>query len=238
MGRPYRTLHRFRGWAPAQGFTLIELLVVISIIALLATLTVGLTGVASRKSKEARIQSDLNKLVTAIEAYKATLGSYPRDNPGKPTTNQLYYELSGTFYENGTYRVPSGSEQLSGQAVKQVFNAPGFANSVRPGEKLKFTEDFKPSQYKEVNLDPDVEVLAVAVPGPEVTTIQSRGGNVQVPLRIRATDGTTVNPWMYDSSSPNRNNRQGFDLWTDVVIGGKVIRFSNWESGGVVVSGR
>ena len=60
-----------------SGFTLVELLVVISIMGVLAGLTVGLSGVASRKSKEGRIRGDLNRLVTLIENYKAKMGFYP-----------------------------------------------------------------------------------------------------------------------------------------------------------------
>src|SRR5262245_47967948 len=64
------------------GFTLIELLVVISVIGLVAGLTVGLSGVASGKSKESRIRGDLNRLVTLIENYRAKLGSYPPSPDG------------------------------------------------------------------------------------------------------------------------------------------------------------
>src|SRR5690242_13512197 len=80
------------------AFTLIELLVVISIIGVLAGLTVGLTGLATRRSKESRIRGEMTKLINAIENYKSAIGSYPPDNPGFPSTNQLFYELSGTVY--------------------------------------------------------------------------------------------------------------------------------------------
>jgi len=70
------------------AFTLIELLVVISIIGILAGLTVGLSGVASRKSKESRIRGDLNRLVTVIENYKARLGSYPPSPDGLTRKNK------------------------------------------------------------------------------------------------------------------------------------------------------
>ena len=83
-----------------SAFTLIELLVVIAIIGVLASLTVGLSSVASRKSKESRVRGELDKLATAIDNYKAALGTYPPDNPGKPWLNQLFYELSGTIYTN------------------------------------------------------------------------------------------------------------------------------------------
>lgn len=218
----------------SAGFTLIELLVVISIIALLASLTVGLSGVASRKSKEARLKSDLNKLVTAIESYTAAIGSPPRDNPGKPSTNQLFYELSGTFYDGQSFRTANGAESIPRDTVASFFGAPGFGNSVRPGDTLKFSHEFKASEYKEVSRNPDIEILQVPVKGPNEFTLAS---GAKAPLPIRAADGSVINPWLYDSSSRTRrnNNPNGFDLWAEVIIGSKIIRFSNWERDPVVI---
>jgi prepilin-type N-terminal cleavage/methylation domain-containing protein len=221
--------------AAREGFTLIELLVVISIIALLASLTVGLSGVASRKSKESRIKADLNKLATAIDGYIAAIGSPPRDNPGKPSTNQLFYELTGTIFENGSFHIPSRAETITPQAITTFFNAPGFGNSVRPTDNLKFTHEFKPADFKEISRTPDVEILVVPVKGP--TSFTTPAGRGPAPLAIQSADGTIVNPWLYDSSSANRNNNKpnGYDLWTEVIIGNKVIRFSNWEKDPVVI---
>lgn len=219
---------RFFGRGLREGFTLIELLVVISIIAVLAGLSVGLVGVASRKNKEARLKAELSKYVTAIDNYKAALGAFPPDNPGRPSTNQLFYELSGTIFGNGTFTVPSRQESISVVNVKAIFGRSGIANSARDEKDLKFTEGFKAAQYKEISLpspNVDVELLAVPVRGP--TEFRYRGGTS--PLAIKSRDGTTFNPWLYDSSSTNRNNANGFDLWTEVVIGKKIIRFSNWE---------
>jgi prepilin-type N-terminal cleavage/methylation domain-containing protein len=229
-------LTRMTGCHPGslKAFTLIELLVVISIIALLASLTVGLSGVAGRKSKESRIKADLNKLITAIDGYIGAIGSPPRDNPGKPSTNQLFYELTGTIFENGQFHIPSRTETISPQAISTFFNAPGFGNSVRPGDNLKFSHEFRASEYKEISSNPDIEILIVPVKGPSTFTTAN---GTKAPLPITAADKTVVNPWLYDCSSPNRNNNKpnGFDLWTEVVIGNKIIRFSNWEKDPVVI---
>src|SRR4051812_1695511 len=64
----------------ARAFTLIELLVVISIIGVLASLVVGLSGVAGRKSKESRVKVELSRLINAVENYKSTMGFYPPDH--------------------------------------------------------------------------------------------------------------------------------------------------------------
>jgi len=220
-----------------SAFTLIELLVVIAIIGVLASLTVGLSSVASRKSKESRVRAELDQLATAIDNYKAALGTYPPDNPGMPSTNQLFYELSGTLYEQaggrGYFSTPGGQERIPADAVRTIFNARGFGNSVRPGDSLKFTEEFKPTEYGEISGEIDVEVLVVPVKGPDRFTYR----NVTAPLAIpvRGNPKTKLNPWLYDASSPIRNNRKSFDLWTEVVIGRNIVRFSNWEKDPVVV---
>ena len=220
-----------------RGFTIVELLVVISIIALLASLTVGLSSVASRKSKESWLTGDLAKLGTAIDSYHAGIGSYPRDNSRTPAINQLYYELSGTFYQraggDGFFSLQNSDQRISSRAVADFFNAPGFANSVsvESGEKPKFTEEFKPDQVKQISQVPNFEILVAPVKGPPQFTHY----RTTMPLAIKAVDGTVVNPWLYDSSSVTRNNRNGYDLWAEVVIGRDIIRFSNWESTPTVI---
>ncbi|MCF7763688.1 MAG: type II secretion system GspH family protein [Verrucomicrobia bacterium] len=215
-----------------RAFTIVELLVVISIIALLASLTVGLSSIASRKSKESRMQGELNKLVTAIESYHAAIGSYPRDNPFTPAVNQLYYELSGTYFSRsgnqGFFSLPNRDQRMSSRAVEEFFHAPGFANSVSvdSGDKPKYTEEFKPEQVKRINQDPAFEVLVAPVKGPGQFTHNGR----ELTLAMKSADGTMVNPWLYDSSSAQRNNRESYDLWAVVVIGKNLVRFSNWES--------
>ncbi|MBI4658484.1 MAG: type II secretion system protein [Verrucomicrobia bacterium] len=233
---PVEPWNRFQ--QESNAFTLIELLVVISIIGVLASLTVGLSGVASRKSKESRVRGDLDRYVTAIENYKAALGTYPPDNPGRPSTNQLYYELSGTYYEQsgnrGYFTTPDRSERIGADSIRAVFNASGFGNSVRVGDTLKFSEEFKSTQYGEIQGELDVEVLKVPVKGPERFTYQGRPP-AQLAIPERGNPQNKLNPWLYDASSPNRNNRKTFDLWAEVIIGRNIVRFSNWENEPVVI---
>jgi hypothetical protein len=195
-------------------------------------LSIGLVGVAARKNKESRVKAELNKYLTAIENYKASLGSYPPDNPGKPSPNQLFYELSGTIFENGKFSIPSRQESVSSANVKAIFGRDGFANSSRNEKELKLTEDFKPSQFRELDIpSADIEVLVVPVNGPTNSTYHGQN----FALRTRAKDGTFINPWLYDSSSTNRNNANGFDLWAEIIIGRNIVRISNWEKEPVVI---
>src|SRR3954471_9984414 len=96
-----------------QAFTLIELLAVIAIIALLAGIVLGTAGLATWKSRESRIKAEKDRLVTAIEDYKAVMGNFPPDNQDTSVNlndaqqyhercgkNPLFYELSGCTFDN------------------------------------------------------------------------------------------------------------------------------------------
>ena len=88
-----------------NGFTLIELLVVISVIGILASLIVGVSGVATSKARVSQVQALLNKVGTAIDTYHADFGSYPPDarfsnGLSNTATNQLFYELAVDFVTN------------------------------------------------------------------------------------------------------------------------------------------
>jgi prepilin-type N-terminal cleavage/methylation domain-containing protein len=72
----------------AGAFTLIELLIVVSIIAILAGLTLAGLGFVNRKGAESRALTEVAALSSAIENYKLDIGSYP------PAAD-LYNELTG-----------------------------------------------------------------------------------------------------------------------------------------------
>jgi len=217
----------------------VELLVVISIIGALAALTVGLAGVAGRKSKESRVRAQLNQLITAIDGYHDAIGSYPPDNLtssaargqfGVPFPNQLFYELSGTAFAGNEF-TPAGRQQIAGSGVtantvQTVFHTDGIANAARDAKELKFTHSFKAADVKRAVGPPAIEVLAVPVKGPAWPAAWAPW--------LRGTDGLPINPWLYVSTSPT-NNADKYDLWADVVIGSKIIRFSNWDKEPVVV---
>ncbi|HZU79257.1 MAG TPA: prepilin-type N-terminal cleavage/methylation domain-containing protein [Acidimicrobiales bacterium] len=59
------------------GFTLIELLIVIIILAILAAIVVFAVGSTGANSKFAACNSDAKTYETALESYKAQLGTYP-----------------------------------------------------------------------------------------------------------------------------------------------------------------
>ena len=65
-------------------------------------------------------------------------------------------------------------------------------------------------------------VLGLVVPGP-VGPVGSVN-NLQLPT----TTLPYINPWHYNSANPT-NNPDSYDLWIDVIWGGKTNRVNNWS---------
>ena len=61
------------------GFTLIELLIVIIILAILAAIVVFAVGSTNSNAIASSCNADAKSVETAMEAYKAQIGSYPAD---------------------------------------------------------------------------------------------------------------------------------------------------------------
>ncbi|MGB9602352.1 MAG: type II secretion system protein [Limisphaerales bacterium] len=190
-----------------SGFTLIELLVVIAIIGVIASLIVYMAGQASDKARRARVETMKAQIMAAIEAYHARHGFFPPDNPIDPSVNQLYYELTGTVYNNGNYKDIEGDA-----ADPKVFNAGGFVNSSQPPDKPQnFLQSASRIEYRKVN---NAKVLAVPYDWPA-------GRTNPIPT------APGVNPWRYVSTKPI-HNPNSYDLWAELVVGDKVILISNW----------
>jgi prepilin-type N-terminal cleavage/methylation domain-containing protein len=206
---------------PKAAFTLIELLIVISIIAILAAMIIPVTGAVNRTKIRAKARTELERVATSIDLYKAKLGHYPPDNPGYPELNPLYFELAGTTLTpvNGqpTYVTLDGSAQVAVSALPIVFRGGvgGFVNTTRTGagdesrSATSFLNNLKPDEtYTLTNPSPDTraKLLVAAVPGPV----------------------SHVSYISYVSSSPT-NNPNTYDLWVDVVISGRTNRINNWS---------
>ena len=194
-----------------RAFTLIELLVVIGIIGILAALITNLAGPAADKRKIARVKVELAELETVIDAYQEKLGSYPPDNryltndgPDRPSaaTNQLFYELVGATINNAQDEYTSiRGEKITSQDVDKYFHRDGIANS------LEAKQFFAPKANRHKAIAGNVQVLVV-------------------PVDFRPGE---INPWHYDASSTNRHNPDSYDLWAEVLIGGKTNIIGNWK---------
>lgn len=225
------------GSRTVRAFSLIELLVVIAIIGVLAGLLFPLTGAIKARAVRAKVQSELSQIAVAIENYREHYGQYPPDTPTNspvwPYVNPLYFELTGTRYlpDVRVYETLDGTVRIrdTDQAFGAVFGTVGgraavrgFLNCTRTANvddappARAFLTGLKPAQMREVTLNGQtVRLLTCSVNWPQNHPFQP----------IPAAPG--VNPWRYVSSNPT-NNAGGFDLWVDVIIGGKTNRIANW----------
>ncbi len=205
------------------------MLVVITIIGILAALIVSGASHAFSTARKSRVQAERDALVTAIQSYYKNKGFYPPDNTNNNTQASLFYELTGTTNDMGGAATGFVStlthETFASTDLLNLFNVGGFLNS-------------SPDPTSIVNFDPAVAkgggtapfnfaggtftLFGVPVPGPLSSMTNSANGK-------------SVNLWHYVLTNPT-NNTGSYDLWMDVVYGGKTNRISNWSPDPQVVS--
>jgi prepilin-type N-terminal cleavage/methylation domain-containing protein len=212
------------------AFTLIELLVVMAVIGVLAAMLLGVVGGVKKKQYIYNTQAEMEKIETALERYKAAYGAYPPTSPAPPTStlvNPLFYELMGTIYSPSAdnYTNLDGSlPALTTAYVKSAFGVGGFVNCTKPGagedsaKARSFISDLRANQiYNFTNSTTGplgVNLLIGSVNGPDAT---------YKPLGL-----ADLNPWRYNSSNPT-NNPGSYDLWIQLVVGGKTNLICNWS---------
>ncbi len=212
------------------AFTLIELLVVISIMVVLAALLMPVVGSIMKKSYLQRAQSEMNQLESAIQSYHAKFGYYPPGSGfGTPTTNQLYYELSGTTttnISNTTYYTTSdNSSTLPAKTINNFFGVSGFMNcSQGSGDDAVLAQNFlpslKPGQIG-AHTNGDNTVTYVIV-----TAVHSDSTYHPLLPGFTSLAGDVANPWRY--VCPGVYNPNSYDLWIQIYTGGKTNLICNW----------
>jgi len=207
------------------GFTLVELLVVIAIIAVLAGFTIPVLDAVKRRQVISHTQAELGQLQAAIDNYHATYGFYPPDNhliPPNYAINQLYYELVGVAYTNGTFQTLDGRATISSTDAGNTFGVPGFMNCSKPGSG----EDTAQAKDFLVELRPN----QLGTNGISLATILFLVASVGGPDTGYSPPGVSgVNPWSYKSSGTLTNNPGAYELWVQLVINGKTNLVCNWS---------
>ena len=220
------TTNNLRSGRGAQAFTLIELLLVISIIGIIAAMSVAGIRSATAKRDQAAVEAQKAKLILAIEDYKAKFGSYPPDRPGLTVANAhwnpLAYELGGT--------------RRSGAA------GVNFQSEVDPNHVI--TPGMLGSYF-------GLTGLLNATPSPTVrgkSFLALRGGTGKTADFVFITNGTpgvlpamllkvaadhptmSENVWRYRSYPTNGHNPKSYDLWAEIKrSGGTTNTISNWK---------
>jgi len=208
-----------------RAFTLIELLTVIAVIGVLAALLFPVFGTVKKRSYLNHANAEMAQLETAIDRYKAAYGFYPPSNPTNVLLNQLYFELEGTTNNGGNFVTLDDSAQISSNSASTLFGVGGFINcngtNASAGNSpvaQNFLPGLKPGQIATYTTNPPpnvVNIIVSSVGGPDAA---------YQPLGLQG-----VNPWRYNSSNPT-NNPGAYDLWIQLVIGGKTNLICNWSS--------
>ena len=196
-----------------RGFTLIEMLVVIAVIAILASIIIGVLPGARNKTIRSTVKTDMKAIETAIEGYKSKHNVFPPDNPKDHSRPPLYYELTGTTNDTTKWwsRAAVGDTPFDQNELRTIFNIDGFLNTSQAADEVD-----APSFYK--------NLLARQV---RVMDDKSRPYKVLVAPR----DGPDKKPavWHYNKSNPT-NNVGEYDLWAEIDIGGDKVIIGNWEN--------
>jgi len=146
------------------GFTLIELLVVISILALLASLTIGMFKYAQTAASRNRTLTTHKALMGGLEKYQADFGEYPEptDPNAQAEFNNIRYLSGGAemLYQamsgDGTNAIRiSGGQSTASDGVIDDTESPNMKMSdmpkdiwIRQGNRFYIVDGFrKPFQY-------------------------------------------------------------------------------------------
>jgi len=181
----------------AQAFTLIELLVVISIIALLAALSIGAFTMAMQTSARNRTTATLHAVVSALERYKEKNGEYPEpsgsvinqtDKFGDMTLNtggaqMLYQAITGDG--NDAINIGNGAATSSTGAVTDANKEFVINGDFIPTKDLT-TGTFK-SKLNSTTVTSDNKFLIMDGFGHPFQYTKA-------PVAVTGTPATTVNP--------------------------------------------
>lgn len=111
------------------AFTLVELLVVIGVIALLAGILLPLITRSIRQAGRVRVQSDLQAISIALNAYKDDFGDYPRPDAANTGAAVLGKALMGKY---GDGFLPNGQPDTTDPIT---YTSVGY----KPGDCVRYS---------------------------------------------------------------------------------------------------
>jgi type II secretion system protein G len=124
-------IHPTKSPAPRQsGFTLIELLVVITVIALLAGLTLAAVGGVNQKANRDKAKAEIAAICNALEQYESVNDSYPAAGAGGFVPFAETGETIRPFYIANKISINSSGLLLDpyGKAYQYSTNRSGMKN--------------------------------------------------------------------------------------------------------------
>jgi prepilin-type N-terminal cleavage/methylation domain-containing protein len=213
----------FKFRSQTRAFTLVEMLIVVTLIALLAALTLGAYTYAMRSSKRRVTTGTFETIKLALERYNVEFGEYPQPNnsgqmmqfpPGR-----FAYDVSGAacLYQALT---GDGFDQIRGVTSTTTGSASGSASSMSDGKvdgaaevKNKMLVEIPQSIFTKKNstyilIDgfghPFQYIKAAAPTTPSTGTNSSSGSNSNTtPITINA----TYDLWSYGEDDANASMR-------------------------------
>ena len=174
---------------PKRAFTLVELLVVISIIALLAALTVGLYSRVKSKAVESTILAEMEQVKLALQSYKEDPkhGGFPPSLPPSPPPPD---PLSGTAGKNRLYYYLSGEAEL----VRHFGGLAQFRTK-------------SPAKIRKARMEEGIKNL---LPNLKLEQFDAVTGSLYSPVADKD-DPAKRAQWIYESVDPS-HNRETYDL--------------------------
>lgn len=107
-----------------DGFTLVEILVVVALIAILATLVVGVAGRIDAQTKEKALESTFMLLDSALQEYRQFTDKFPEQPENNPANAAAHSEL--LYYElNSVPDSRSVLEKIDNSSIKNKYGASG-----------------------------------------------------------------------------------------------------------------
>jgi len=155
----------------SRAFTLIELLTVISIIAILATISLGIVRGVNQRAGISRAKAELAVLASALDAYKRQYGDYPQ--AGKSAGSD------GSSSDTGTTEANVKATPVAATLVSvKLFNA--LVGKLGPGTSA--------SQMVAINGKSFIELGALTLESSDNEDLPSNTGTDPVP-------NSFLDPW-------------------------------------------